>query len=294
MLHNCELRLKASGSGDRLSRKEVERNDAGDVVWNMEDSPSELPVRKRYGSTLIIGFKSTLGIVKSGKDAMAVVWLRDLIDNQEGKIEVALWKAHNFKRLKQNYVPLDGSLDGWEKNRDKYERIGTLRVDLIFKPGVTRAHKEVLDTSNPDKRRIWDEVDRRTAVGLNEKVGEQQDGEPASVEGENTEVGVDETQEHRESVGGNGSQGECDEGSWIEGHDETEGHEEDKGDEGLMERLKAWKQEEHELNLQHRGVMQKKPARTAVWLKDNMEDAAHKVKNRFSMKSRQPGIETEV
>ncbi len=50
-----------------------------------------------------------------------------------------------FDRLKQNYVPLDGNLDMWESGKEKMERIGTLRLDLTFSPGIKGGHK-ALDT----------------------------------------------------------------------------------------------------------------------------------------------------
>ena len=63
---------------------------------------------------------------------------------------------------------------------------------------------------------------------------------------------------------------------------------------GVVGRLKEWKDHEKELARDHRGVMQTKPVRTAEWIKDNIEDGAHAVKSRFSMKARQPDVETEV
>ena len=55
-----------------------------------------------------------------------------------------------------------------------------------------------------------------------------------------------------------------------------------------------WRTHERELHKQHRGIMQKIPARTAVWVKENVEEAGHKIRDRFTLKNRQPDIETEV
>ncbi|KAL4247548.1 hypothetical protein ABKN59_007359 [Abortiporus biennis] len=63
---------------------------------------------------------------------------------------------------------------------------------------------------------------------------------------------------------------------------------------GLVDKFKEWKHHEKELHRDHRGIKQLKPARTADWIKDNIEESAHAVKERFSMKSRKPDIETEV
>jgi len=61
-----------------------------------------------------------------------------------------------------------------------------------------------------------------------------------------------------------------------------------------IKKIKAWKQNQRDLGAEHRGVMQAKPARTAVWRKDKVEDKVHSVKDRFSMEARQPNVETEA
>jgi len=44
----------------------------------------------------------------------------------------------------------------------------------------------------------------------------------------------------------------------------------------------------------HRGIMQWKPARNVVFLKDELKIGAQKIKGKFGMKGRQPGLETEL
>ncbi|KAF3916333.1 Tricalbin-1 [Orbilia brochopaga] len=44
----------------------------------------------------------------------------------------------------------------------------------------------------------------------------------------------------------------------------------------------------------HRGIMQWKPARNMVFLKDELMVGAQKIKGKFGMKGRQPGLETEL
>ena len=67
---------------------------------------------------------------------------------------------------------------------------------------------------------------------------------------------------------------------------------------GVVARLRAmassWKQNQRELGEEHRGAMQAKPVRTAVWMKDKVEAGVHSVKDRFSMEAQQPDVETEV
>lgn len=77
-----------------------------------------------------------------------------------------------------------------------------------------------------------------------------------------------------ESYGsGSGSSGSGEptaEGDSYEGGEGTSGDSSAKKKLSPMKKLKNWKQQERELHMDHRGVMQVKPARTAVWMKDNV------------------------
>ncbi|KAL5494884.1 hypothetical protein ACEPAI_346 [Sanghuangporus weigelae] len=288
-LKSCEVKLKVSASSDKVSKKDAERK-GGTVVWN-EERPSEIPVRQRYGSALTVKFKESRAL-KSNKLGMAIVWLRDIVDNEDTTIDIALFQVENYDRLRQNYVPPDGNLDSWETSREEVTRIGTVQLDLTFKPGLSTAHRKSMDTSEPKQKRLWEEVDRRDSVGLQEQAGHHEDG--IAVEEENTEVDQkdahDESQVDEHEVDGlNGRQDLTE--LEAEGSDEDDGSDEGKG---LMRKLKDWKKHEKELHRQHRGIMQSKPARTAEWIKGNVEETGQKVKNRFRMKSRQPDVETEV
>ena len=85
---------------------------------------------------------------------------------------------------------------------------------------------------------------------------------------------------------------DIDEGNLSEGDDGTD--HEGGGKKGVVGKLKKWRQGEKDLHKEHRGVMQMKPARTAEWIKDNVEEGVHHMKDRFAMKSRKPNVETEV
>ncbi|KAH8119808.1 hypothetical protein DFH11DRAFT_1837886 [Phellopilus nigrolimitatus] len=243
-LQSCGVKLKISSSSDKYSRKTAEHAEDGSVVWH-GDRTSEIPVRQRYNTALTMRFKETVGM-NPGTLGMAVLWLRDVVDGEDSTMEVALFQSNDYSRLKQNYVPPDGSLDMWDTGREKLTRIGTVRIELTFQPGISSVHRKVMNMSDRGQKNMWDEADRRGASGLQEKVGVQD---------------------------GNAVSGE---------------------EKGLMDKLREWKKHEKELHRQHRGALQTKPGRTVEWLKDNVEEAGQKVKDRFKMHSRQPDIETEV
>ena len=102
----CEVRLKTTTSEaeDKVSRKQAEKQEDGLIVWSQDGAA--IPVRQRYGSALLVSFRETSEFKKSGRKALGVLWLRDLVDSEEGKVEIALWRAQHgdYSRLKLNYV----------------------------------------------------------------------------------------------------------------------------------------------------------------------------------------------
>lgn len=278
-LKKCKLSLSTPSDSDTLSKKDA--NDSQDGVEWAEESV-ELVVRERYSKSLSVVFKSTG--MRSEKKAMAVLWMQDVVDNEDKVVEVPLWKTDDFDRLKQNYVPLNGNLDMWESGKEKMERIGTLRLDLTFSPGIKDGHGKGTDTHDSATKRVRDEVDRREAGGLGDKVGEHAGEDGVAVQGENTEVDQEnaEVQQTEESENSSGSSSEE-----SDGGDVSEGK-------GILKKLRKKKRHATELHRAHKGVMQVKPARTAEWLKDNVEEAGHKIKDRFTMHAREPDVETEI
>ncbi|KAI0643938.1 hypothetical protein C8Q79DRAFT_977606 [Trametes meyenii] len=340
-LAKCEVRLKTTTAEaeERVSRKAAEQRD-GRIVWASE-SPTKLPVRQRYASALLISFRDASGFKSSGRKALGVLWLRDIVDRAQGPVEVSLWRAKDgdYSRLKLNYVPPDGDLAYWDSDREKVERVGSVALDLAFWPGISEKHHEVLGGAGAKKRAAWDEYDRQTSAGYRDAVGEldeqipqdhrareSQDTEAHDSQGGrqmpgradqtitggpvNTQEGDDEDATQDEAAHGTNttvsadsaeveSEVEPDSSSADDSEGgESEGSEPDAGrgkkKRGVVGKLKEWRQHEKELHQDHRGVMQVKPARTAEWLKDNIEEGAHAVKDRFKMKAREPDVETEV
>ncbi|KLO20621.1 hypothetical protein SCHPADRAFT_841783 [Schizopora paradoxa] len=279
-LRKCKVSLSTSSDSDAFSKKDA-RDGSDGIEW-VEEQPLELEVHERYSKALTIVFKST-GLV-SEKKAIAVLWLQDVVDNEEKVVDVPLWKTDDYDRLKQNYVPLDGKLDMWENGKENMTRIGTLHLDLTFSPGINNAHGNAHDSA---KKRVQDEVDRREAAGLGDKVGEHAGEDGIAAREDNTEVSKEDTE--IEEVEEHSSPGTYSDQSSPESGGENEGE-----GKGLLGKIRKKKRHATELNRQHKGVMQIKPARTAEWLKDNVEEAGHKVKDRFKMQARQPDVETEV
>ncbi|TBU59824.1 hypothetical protein BD310DRAFT_1038272 [Dichomitus squalens] len=174
-LTQCEVRLKTTTgeAEEKVSYKTVERRD-GSLVWS-PTSETKLPVRQRYAAALLISFRDKSGFKSSGRKALAVLWLRDVVDRAEGPVECALWRAKggDYSRLKYNYVPPNGDLSYWDSDREKVEKVGTVRIDMAFWPGVGEKHYEMLHGGRGSRKRTsWNEYDRQKMGGMRDEVGE--------------------------------------------------------------------------------------------------------------------------
>ncbi|KAI8972445.1 hypothetical protein BD414DRAFT_469487 [Trametes punicea] len=343
-LAKCEVRLKTTTTPQaesKVSRKTAERRGER-IVWSPVGGPTKIPVRQRYASALLVSFRDTSGFKSSGRKALGVLWLRDIVDRAEGPVEMSLWRAKDgdYSRLKLNYVPPNGDLAYWDSDRDKVERIGALTLDLVFWPGISEKHHEMLGGASAKKRAAWDEYDRQKAAGFRDAIGEPaaqvpqnhqasesretqaRDGEeqaPAQTdqtmtggpvnsqegdeedarqdeerEGTNTTVSADQVEVESQADAEPDGEAHADGDGSESASQASDAGESGKKKRGVVGRFKEWRQHERELHRDHRGVMQAKPARTAEWLKDNIEEGAHAVKDRFKMKARQPDVETEV
>ncbi|KZV63998.1 hypothetical protein PENSPDRAFT_757538 [Peniophora sp. CONT] len=167
-LAKCELRLKSTTGG---GENKAARRPSGDLVWQAEDSDlTEIPVRSRYGAALVFSFKP--GGLHRGKTAMTVLWMRDLVDGVRDTFELPLWVECNdgaFSRLKQNYVPMSGDLSEWDDDKEKLERVGTLKVDLEVVAGMSSAHRARM--GDEGGVRMGEEIERVQRAGEREKVG---------------------------------------------------------------------------------------------------------------------------
>ncbi|PSR75771.1 hypothetical protein PHLCEN_2v8888 [Hermanssonia centrifuga] len=341
-LTKCQVRLKTtkSGADEKVSREVCHKREDGTVVWaSEEENIKGLPVRVRYSSALLLSFKdtsSTVGLRRTGKKALAVLWLRDIVDNDEQTIEIPLWHVRDgdYSRLKMNYSPPDGDLSAWDQDKEKMVRVGSVWIHLAFVPGLGDLHHDMMDGGGSKRKEAWEAYTREREGGLRDSIGEtgqvDQDsdggdgnsrpchvkargsdpdkaGDPPSNTSDHNQEDDWEAPAHEkpsmntmvsseavenEPIGRHSSSTLGGVGSGEDATDDTQ--HEGEGHRGVIQKLKDWKHHEQELHREHRGVMQMKPARTAEWVKDNVEEGVHSIKDRFSMKTQKPGVETEV
>ncbi|KAI1792363.1 hypothetical protein LXA43DRAFT_972528 [Ganoderma leucocontextum] len=215
-LSHCEVRIKITTGGpeEKISYKTIDRcpdSSTRTLVWT-PNSGTKLPVRQRYAAALLVSFRDKSAFKSSaGRKALAVLWLRDVVDRAEGApVECALWRAGggDYSRLKSSYVPPDGDLSYWvsDSDREKVDCVGRVRLDLSFWPGIAEKHYEMLDGHGARKRSSRDEYDRQKTGGLREKVGEMSVqtraplGGHRSMENQDMAEGEDHGQDPREQM----------------------------------------------------------------------------------------------
>ena len=282
------MKTTRSRSDEKFSRKNAERCEDGTILWKSDGTNlTRIPVRMRYGTALLLSFKESsgaIGIKRSGPKALAVLWLRDITDNDEQTVELPLWTMTDgdYSALKQNYVPPDGSLDAWNEDGNKVKLVGSVWVHLLFKPGLSDLHHDQMEYGTR-KKEAWEAYTREQAGGLRDSVGGLGDSDTNPQSQVNTVV----SSESVENV---------DPGGRLHEHteDDNSGTSSRGSKKGLTREIRAWRQGEKDLHQDHRGIMQMKTARTAEWVKDNVEEGIHRVKDRFAMKTRKPDVETEV
>ncbi|KAL5640344.1 hypothetical protein ACGC1H_007571 [Rhizoctonia solani] len=294
----AQVRVRTSDVKERISRKAAETQEDGSIEWNPENAEAiQLPIQKRHGAALILEFAVKRSLGPKKKLALAALWLRDLVDGERSVMRVALWDADGevAEYLEQNYTPpLASGESKIDLNGHDARQIGTVELDVCMVAGLTDAHQKVLDGSDPVSKQKWEEYEVQDAAGLRDIVGLDNKGREGIQEPEGQNFAIDEDQAGDQALRSTDDE-------WTDAHksQEPDGTGEDSESEsgqrrGPIRMFKDWRQHEHELHREHRGLMQKKPMRTANWLKDGVKKGGHKVQQRFAQHSREPEIETEV
>ncbi|QRV98489.1 C2 domain-containing protein [Ceratobasidium sp. AG-Ba] len=94
-----------------------------------------LPVYSRYASSCVFEFGGG-GIMGSAPDAIAVLWLKDLIDDEETEIRVPIVVGKDLKQLRQNV------LTEQTKKTHEYEIVGWLTTRIKLDAGLDEDHEK--------------------------------------------------------------------------------------------------------------------------------------------------------
>lgn len=265
------LRLKLStnlGSGKMYGSKKH-------PGWSSyRHRPHWLAVQKRYSSCMSIRFRDKK-LIGGNNAAFAVLWLRDIPDEEEREIELAVWKG-DFKRA------IACSLD------EPGEKIGSVKLRTKFWSGLGQAHGSWA-SKDPDLRNVIEVLET-----ARDNLDEKQAGEEAGVVQDESD-----TESHADRDDDDSSTDD-DDYSDDERRGKSNGHTEDgdgkahRDSQGLIDQYREKRRDQKVEHRRHRGVMQFRIPRTARWAMHKGERVQDKVAGIFKHHTREPGVETEV
>ncbi|ELU42220.1 glycosyl hydrolase family 10 protein [Rhizoctonia solani AG-1 IA] len=124
------LRVSTTDSTEVIAPKSATLSD-GVVSYNIEKL--RLPVYSRYASSCVFEFGGG-GIMGGAPDALAVLWLKDLVDEEETDVRIPVVIGKDLRQLRQNV------LNEQTKKTHEYEIVGWLRRTMknmqLVKPVV--------------------------------------------------------------------------------------------------------------------------------------------------------------
>jgi hypothetical protein len=121
-----KLHVSTTDSTEVISPKSASlSNDA--LSYNIEKL--RLPVYSRYASSCVFEFGGG-GIMGAAPDALAVLWLKDLVDDEEMDVRVPVVVGKDLRQLRQN------ALTEQTKKTHDYEIVGWLTVRIKLDSGL--------------------------------------------------------------------------------------------------------------------------------------------------------------
>ncbi|RGP73263.1 hypothetical protein FSPOR_2222 [Fusarium sporotrichioides] len=273
-LRSSKLKFRTSISSAKMYTEENDDNE-GTITWKSKRGKSlALAVASRYSSCMSIAFREK-GFFGDDTAAFAVLWLKDIVDEEETELELPIWKG-DFQRATACCL------------EDCGERLGTIRVKITYWSGLGSAHSRWA-SRDPHLKNVVEVIEM---AHDNFEVGSQE--KKAGIVGSDD----DEQSSRRYRSGSIGSNSDSSSSSSdTENEDEQEsgvpnGSSSQK--QGPIDQLRDYRRRDKRLHRQHRGLMQWKAPRTAKWIKGKFERVGDKASSVFDHRTKQPGIETEV
>ncbi|KXT06313.1 hypothetical protein AC578_9198 [Pseudocercospora eumusae] len=227
-----------------------------------------LPVHKRYASCLSVRFKKNSIVGKDKTAAFAVLWLKDVPDDEEGEIELPVYTG-DYDRAVANTLKEAGE-----------QKVGTIKVKLTFWAGLGGAHRRWA-SKDQDLKQVMEVLDTARDNYESKKNAEELgifegDGDDTSDSSESDDSSDDDDDDDEKSGAGEDQEGN------------------DKSKMNLIDQAREYKKHARQKHRHHRGVMQYKAPRVAAGAKTKAGKLGDKVSSLFSRHTREPGIETEV
>lgn len=155
--HRAKIRLRTGGSTNKISRQRfhVEGNDSYvDIADQSVRDSIRLPVKHRYRSPVVFELH-TQG--KMGAAGYGVIWLQNLVDNEDTPIDIPIWSTKRGNRLTQNYITEKNWKAGETPGLDDLAEIGRLQLTGCFTPGIDESHDRfIVDNNSRENYEAWE------------------------------------------------------------------------------------------------------------------------------------------
>lgn len=153
--HHARLKMRTGGSIGKIGRSSCHAVNEGGVsgfYWDMAEAQKHnhnelirLPVKHRYRSPVVFEFHIAN---KRKADAYAVLWLHELVDNQEKEIDIPIYQTAASSRLTQNYFTDEMIASGNMPGLEDLKEVGRLQFAGMFKAGMDESHEAFVSDNN--------------------------------------------------------------------------------------------------------------------------------------------------
>jgi C2 domain len=286
-LKTSEIKFRTSIDSAKLA---PDNENKGNWKPKHHKSASFLPVKSRYSSPLMVEFYRSAVLSKS-VPAFAVLWLKDIPDEEEKTVNMQVWKAS------EDAIKRAQSCVGYEGMEENEKPLGELRVTMKFWRGLSGYHKGVA--------RRGKEVDLHDVMEVLDTAHDNKEGKLAEDGNELDEGDAKDT----DTTDSSSDDSEFEFGSHVpkkgvdraangvkdKAVDALGGHNDpDDGKRGPSGQLLDYKDHHKSLHRKHRGLMQWKGVRTVDWMMGKAGRGKEKVEDVFRHHDRELGIQTEV
>jgi hypothetical protein len=245
-----KVRLHTMNRSTKIRAGHAHTNDDGSTEWKLPTSPLRMPFNRRYSSALVVAFHSW----GSKPNAMAILWLKDLVDEDQVHLRLPIWKTKDYTQLEQNCLIDENNAENEMKERFDAKRIGWVEFSACSKRGM--------GTGGPNKVRSQKGHQERMLAEAHEAAQDGQDcedGEKISVDSVRTD---DEAPKHRrvdESDSSSSSSSSTDGDAVMDvGADKKGKSANGHRFKGPKRMYQEYKERRHELHKRERGAMQNK------------------------------------
>jgi hypothetical protein len=159
--HHARIKMRTGGSTGKVGRSACHALQEGQTgyYWDLqraqtEGKPIRLPVKYRYRSPVVFEFHIAN---KRKADAYAVLWLHELIDNEDKDIDIAIYRTDAPARLTQNYITPEILATDNAPGLEDLTEIGRLQFSGRFKAGMDESHEAfVADNNSRETFETWE------------------------------------------------------------------------------------------------------------------------------------------